>query len=649
MVFGRLQRALKGRRQPSAPARQSSATDVPATLALAVSHHQRGEIAEAEILYRRILDQQPDNFDALHLRGVVQHQTGRHQAAIESIRAAIAAKPREAAAYSNLGLALRAVGSLDEALASYDAALAIEPDHVEALLNRADVLQAQRRFEDALAGFKRATMLRPDDASAHFGCGNALVALQRHEEAVASYDCAVALDPARADAFNNRGNALLRLRRYGEALASFDDALALRPAFLEAHNNRGSALLYLKRPAEALASCERSLELEPDYAQALLNRGNALEALQRPVEALASLDRAVAIDPEFAQAWRNRANTLLAVGRPDDALASFRRASALSPDDPAIRYNEGLCRLLLGDFANGLPLYESRWQDEQLPRARREYGQPPWSGHEEIEGRTILLHAEQGLGDTIQFSRYAELVAARGARVVLEVPPALKRLLAALRGVHQVLAIGESLPSFDCHCPLLSLPLAFATRLETIPAMIPYVASDSRKVSEWRTRLGDSPRPRVGLAWSGSTVHTNDRNRSLPLSIMVGLVGPEAQFVSLQPDVRVSDEDVLHARGELLHFGRDLRDFTDTAALVELMDLVVTVDTAVAHLAGAMGKPVWILLPLNPDWRWLLDRDDSPWYRSARLFRQTTIGDWEGVIERVGIELRRRFRRDAGR
>jgi hypothetical protein len=278
-----------------------------------------------------------------------------------------------------------------------------------------------------------------------------------------------------------------------------------------------------------------------------------------------------------------------------------------------------------------------------LANVRRDFAQPLWLGEFDIAGKTVLLHAEQGLGDTIQFCRYAEKVAARGASVLMEVPPALLSLLAQVEGVRQLIGRGEPLPPFDCHCPLLSLPLAFDTRSDSIPAQVPYLRSEPERVGAWRRRLGDGKLPRVGLAWSGSATHLNDTNRSIPLEDFARVVCPEAQFVSLQKDVRAADERVLIGRRDVRHLGSELQDFADTAAVIELMDLIVTVDTAVAHLAGAMGKAVWILLPFNPDWRWLLDRDDSPWYPSARLFRQTAHGDWSEVVARLSVELRARL------
>jgi hypothetical protein len=303
-------------------------------------------------------------------------------------------------------------------------------------------------------------------------------------------------------------------------------------------------------------------------------------------------------------------------------------------------WNEALLRLLTGDFSRGWAKYEWRWRNESLALSTRNFSQPLWLGAEAIDGKTILLHSEQGLGDTIQFCRYVPLVAARGARVILEVERPLHEIMTNLAGATEVISKGDALPDFDFHCPLLSLPLAFGTHLETIPSLTSYLRAPGQTLKHWQARLGPKARPRIGLVWSGRPAHKNDQNRSISLRSLLPLLDIEATFVSLQKDVRSDDAAVLKECNDVLHFGDELKDFSDTAALILQLDLVISVDTSVAHLAGALGEPVWILLPYNPDWRWLLDRDDSPWYPSARLFRQQQIGNWAGVIDQVKNELR---------
>ena len=410
--------------------------------------------------------------------------------------------------------------------------------------------------------------------------------------------------------------------------------------------NRGNALHELKRFEEALASYDRALALRPDYVEALANRGVTLHELKRFEEALASYDRALAVRPDYAEAFVNRGVTLHELKRFEEALASYDRAIALRPDYAQAHYNEAVCRMLIGDFDRGWQKLEWGWETEQLKNLKRKFSQPLWLGSDEIAGKTILLHGVHGFGDTIQFCRYVPLVVERGARVILEVQEPLRELMGTLPGAAQIVSRGEPLPDFDLHCPLLSLPLAFGTRPATIPSQTPYLRASPRAVTDWNARLGPRHRPRIGLAWSGRPEHNNDHNRSMRLSTLLSpLAGFDATYVSLQPEVRADDAPVLQGRGDILHFGEDLKTYADTAALIANLDLVISVDTSVAHLAGALAKPVWILLPFIPDWRWLLDRDDSPWYPTARLFRQDETRGWDSVMARVHAALDEYLRR----
>jgi tetratricopeptide (TPR) repeat protein len=333
-------------------------------------------------------------------------------------------------------------------------------------------------------------------------------------------------------------------------------------------------------------------------------------------------------------------NACLAKRDMERAIAHYEKARTLRPDHPQAGLNEALCRLLLGDFEQGLKLYEYRWKNEKLLDLHASaYDRPQWQGKESLRGKTILLEAEQGFGDTLQFCRYAELLAADGATVLLRVPEALGTLLADIKGVTRLLVDGDALPPFDFHCSLMSLPLACGTTLQTIPAPRAYVRCSEAAAARWRDMLGERRGLRIGLAWSGKPSHSNDRNRSMRLADIVRHLGGLAQLVSLQKEIRAVDRPVLEEHPEILHFEDSIRDFSDTAGLVANMDLVLSVDTSIAHLAGAMGKPLWVMLPFTPDWRWLLDRSDSPWYPTARLFRQSTARDWNGVLEAVAAEL----------
>jgi tetratricopeptide (TPR) repeat protein len=656
------------------------ATEVAEFMGTGLKHHQAGRLAEAEACYRHVLAGQPNHADALHLLGVVAHQTGRHDLAIELIGQAIKRNGRNPNYLYNLGVTLQDHGKPAEAVAAYREAIRIKPDYAEAFKNQGDALRELRRLEEALASYQKALAFRPVYAEACNNRGVVLRELGRLEEALASYDTALAFRPDYAEALNNRGNALKDLKRPAEALSAYDKVLALRPGHAEACNNRGVALQELKRPAEALGSYDQALALRPDYAEALNNRGNALKELDRLDEALSSFDRALVLAPRHAEAFYNRGNALQELWRPDEALASFDRALALKPDhaeacnnrgnalrelkrfDEALasseralalrpdyapaHWNEALYRLLMGDFERGWEKYEWRWALADALWgfvSTPAFAQPAWDGTEDVGGKTILLHAEQGLGDTIQFCRYVPLVAEKGANVILAVQPSLKRLLTGFAEVQAVVGQDEEQPAFDLHCPLLSLPRAFRTRLETIPPPhAPGVPPELTKA--WEARLRRDGTPRVGIVWSGRQTHKHGRHRSIPLRAMLGLLDLPIELVSLQKEVHGDDQGVLDAHAaDIAHFGPALTDFMETAALVSLMDVVITIDTAVAHLACSLGRPTWILLPFVPDWRWLLEREDSPWYPTARLFRQPAIGDWNTVMQEVVGGLRQRF------
>ena len=488
----------------------------------------------------------------------------------------------------------------------------------------------------------------------HFGALHLLALVQsylgKREMALANYDGALALSPGSAEALSNRGLTLHELKRFDEAMASYDRALALRPNFAAGHYNRGNTLNALNRLEEALASFDRALALRPDYVEAHHNRGNTLKGLRRFEEALASYDRALALQPNLPEALSNRGLTLRELQRFEEALASYDRAVKLRPDFAEAHNNEAWCRLLIGDFDRGWEKNEWRWKTEQLKNARRNFTQPLWRGSNEIAGKTILLHAEQGFGDTIQFCRYVPLVLKCGARVVLEVPKPLHALMSTLPGDAQIVSRGDPLPEFEYQCPLMSLPLAFKTTLSNIPANIPYLKTIPDKSHFWRRKLGASDKLRVGLVWSGGfrpnqpeLWHVNQR-RNIPLAKFAPLKHTDIEFYSLQKGQPAETElaEMIRHKWDgphIVDFTSLLNDFSDTAALVENLDLVISVDTSAAHLAGAIGKPAWILNRFDTDWRWLLDRTDSPWYPTVKLYRQETVGNWDVVIQRIKDDL----------
>ena len=402
----------------------------------------------------------------------------------------------------------------------------------------------------------------------------------------------------------------------------------------------GRALMARAEPEPALEAFERALAIRPDDLTAIANRAGALLALGRPAEALADYDRVLAARPDLADVHNNRAAALCELGRYEAALAAFDLAIGLALQDPDALWNKSLTLLRLGRYQEGWRLYENRKRKRE-PLGARTYPQPAWTGAEPLAGRTVFLHWEQGFGDTLQFIRYAPELARRGARVAVSVQEPLVRLLKQLEPEIAVLGPHQRPAEFDYHAPLMSLPLAFGTRLETIPAS-PRLAPEPALAFAWAERLGPPGKPRVGLAWRGSPGHVHDRGRSIPLGMLKPLIAPEADWISLQKDVSEIERESL-ATFRIRDVADALTDFAETAALIGGLDLVITVDTAVAHLAGVMGKPVWILLPFNPDWRWLVGRNDSPWHPSARLFRQPAPGDWEAAIDSVRQALAEAF------
>jgi tetratricopeptide (TPR) repeat protein len=616
-----------------------------ADLAAALAAHQSGRFSEAEALYDTILSRTPDHFDASHMLGVLALQTGRAEMGIERLSRAVALRPGNALAHFNLGKGLHTQGRLEEALVQYDRAVAAQPDHVEAHLGRGAVLQALRRFDEALGCYDAVIRLRPDYGAAHHNRGLILSELGRHQDALASHEQAVRLQPNDPDTHFQHGNLLRQVGRPGDALASYERAIALRPAHAEAWSNRGALLRGFGEYDEALASQEKAIALRPDYAEAHTNRGATLREMARTQEALRAFDQAIALNPGLAEVCSNRAVVLMEMKRFEEAQASLEKAIALKPDLPGAFWNLGLLNLTLGRYEEGWRLFEWRKRlehaigDRPVPR-------PLWTGAEPLEGRSIFLHWEQGYGDTIQFCRYVPIVRALGATVILSVQEPLRTLIARMDPAVPVLGPIDMPDPVDYHCPMMSLPHALGTTLETIPDAIPYLLADEEKVAAWRARLAEAVGLKVGLVWAGGAreemphLMMADARRSITLSAYAPLAAvPNVTFVSLQKGPPAAQSAQPPRRMVLRDWTGELHDFDDTAALVQALDLVITVDTAVAHVAGALGKPVWVLSRFDNCWRWLEDRSDSPWYPTARVFRQKVMGQWAPVIDAVAEAL----------
>ena len=607
---------------------------------------QQGRLAEAGEAFVAALRAEPGNALAHHLLGIVQLQTGAPEAGLENLHRSIALNPNDPVFHGNLANALRDAGAPEAALTSYGRALALNPDFIDALANRAMVLGGLGRLEAALADCDRAVRLAPAHPMMHTARGHVLMGMGRPGEAAASFDTALRLAPGEPELWSLHGEALALAGRREQAVGSFERALSLGGEGTKLRLNLGEALWALGRSHDALAQYDRAIVLDPGLAQAWANRGATLRLLDRHDEALEALSRAIALDPAAADHLFNRGVVLRDLGRNEQACADQHAALALQPDFHLAKLSAAYAHLALGQFERGWALYEARWQG---PEGYALADIPMWSGQEPLEGKTILLRGEQGLGDTLQFCRYATKVKARGARVVLEVPAPLVRLLNGVEGVDAVIEHTLSPPPVDYQALLMSLPFAFGTRLETIPDETPYLAADPTEVARWEARLGPRTRPRVGLVWSGGFrdepgLRWTNARRNIAVERLAPLKGAEVDFISLQKgEPGESEFKALKAQGwdgpDILEVMDQISDFADTAALVQALDLVIAVDTSTAHLAGALGKPVWILNRYDSCWRWLTDRDDSPWYPSVRLFRQRRMNDWDEVVARVRAEL----------
>jgi tetratricopeptide (TPR) repeat protein len=713
-----------------------------ADLQNAIALHQRGQLVEAEQIYRNILRVEPDHSGATHLLGVVLTQRRQHLEGERLIAHALVINPHDPIALNNRGIALRELKRFDEALASYDKAIALKPDYAEAFNNRGNALKELKRFDEALASYDKAIALKPDYAEAFNNRGNALKELKRlgealasydrvivlkpdnaealnirgialmelkrldealasydkaialnpdyveafnnrgvalrelkrPDEALASYDKAVALKPDYAEAFHNRGNALMGLKRLDEALASYDKAISLKPDYVEAINNRGVALkelkrfdealvsfnkaialdyvealnnrgvalMELKRLDEALASCDKAIALKADYVEALNNRGNALMGLKRLDEALASYEKAISLKPDYADAFNNRGIALRELKRPDEALASFETAIALKPDYADGYLNRALIKLLVGQYKEGWADYEWRWEAKTWLSARPNVKVPTWQG-EDLSGRHLLVFTEQGLGDVIQFARYLPLLARHKCKITFLVPPNLARLLGPSFHPLEVVSEIRGTSGIDYQAPLMSLPHRFNIELSSIPNKVPYLKAEPELEASYKSRIGASCF-KVGIAWQGNPNGRIDEGRSIPLERFIPLAGiPGVRLISLQKHVGLDQlatlpKDVgIESLGNELDNGPDA--FCDTAAVMNSLDLIITSDTSIAHLAGALGRPTWVALKYVPDWRWMLDRDDSPWYPTLRLFRQSQRDDWMQVFSNIEREL----------
>jgi len=587
-----------------------------------------GDAEGAEACLKAVFGTAPQDADALHLLGLAAYRRGLHAEACAAIAAAVARRPEVALYRANFGRVLAAAGRLEEAESALRGALATAPEDADLHYDLGLARARLGRTAEAAAAYRAAIAFRPAHAEAHNNLGAALAALGEAGAAEECYRASLRHAPGLAAAEANLGALLCRLGRWDEAEAALRRALAAVRDFPEALNSLGTALAARRASAEAEECYRSALALDPNYAEVHNNLGTLLEAEGRFAEAEQALGEALRLRPDYAEAASNLGNVLVALGRLDEAERAYLLALRLRPGEAESEYNLGVALLSAGRLREGWAGYERRW--DRRGAARRDFAAPLWDG-EELGERTLLVHAEQGLGDTIQFCRFLPLLRAR--HIIFEAPKPLARLFAGQRLATRVVASGDPLPPFDVHCPLMSLPHRLVTTLETIPAAIPYLAADPGLVASWAARLALLPGVKVGLVWAGNPDFAADARRSIDPALLSPLLDlPGANFVSLQVRARSPAPTLADWTGEI-------EDFADTAALVAALDLVIGVDTASVHLAGALGKPVWLLNRFDSCWRWLRDRPDSPWYPTLRQFRQASPGDWAGVIGAVRSAL----------
>jgi tetratricopeptide (TPR) repeat protein len=597
--------------------------------------HQAGKINEAIEGYLSLVESFPYDSRLQYLLGTAASQVGKYDLALLWLNRSLDGAPNNPQAHNNLGVTLNSINQPYEAIESYDRAIALNPDYAEAFYNKGNTLKDIGKLNDALESYDRAIALQSDHFDAYNNRGFVFQKLNLLDEALKNYDKAIAIKPDYAETLNNYGAALKSLGQFNNAVNAFKRAIEIAPKYAQAHNNLGVTLNSINQPYEAIESYDRAIALNPDYAEAFYNKGNTLKDIGKLNDALESYDRAIALQSDHFDAYNNRGRILKELNQFDKALESYDRAIALKPDYAEALLNKSIVQLLLGNFKEGWENYEWRWSGSSLKGDKRNFNQPLWTGNKPIQGKTILVYGEQGLGDIIQFSRYIPLLHQLGSKIIFEVPESLLSIMKCLDKYCTLITTGKPLPDFDTYTPLMSLPLAFKTEISSIPSASSYLQIDEAIKNNWTRKLGPRKRMRIGLAWAGNSINENDKRRSINFELFRTLFNLPLDFYSLQKECLESDKIIMNSISNFYNHQKDLYDFSDTAALIHHLDLVISVDTSVAHLAGALGKNVWILIPFSPDFRWMTKRSDSPWYPNATLFRQPQIYNWKNLIEEI--------------
>ena len=626
---------------------QINAADYHAYYNLGNAFRLNGQSEEAIDSYQKVIHINPYFADAFQNLGIVFQSRGEVDEAIGCFQKVIQLNPDFSHAYINLANIFRDKAQFDEAMTFYHKAIELDPDNAGAYCYMGLILQNKGQLDEAIAFYHKAIELDPDILGAYCNLGVILQSKGQPDEAITWYQRAIKRTPNYADAYYNLGTVFQDKGEFDKAISCYQKAIQLNPRFYNAYSNLGNILRDKGQLDEAMTFYQKTIELNPSHAGAYCNIGLIFQNRGQLDQATNSYQKAIESNPHMATAFNNMGTAFQDKGQLDEAMTFYQRALQIDSNYAIAHFHVALLLLLTGDFKNGWQEYEWRWKTKDF--GTRNFEQPLWDGSD-ITGRTILLYSEQGIGDTIQFIRYAPLVAQRGAKVIVECRKELKSLLQNVEGVNAIVAYGEQRRDFDLHCPLLTLPLIFDTTLEAIPVEIPYIKVNASSIQKWKDKVkNDSSQLKIGLVWAGAPGYKRDEKRSFSLEIFspfAHLTG--VTFYSLQKG-KAAEQGKNSPEGmKITDYTDEIQDFLDTAAFVENLDLVISVDTAVAHLAGALGKPVWTLIPFAPDWRWLLNREDSPWYPTMRLFRQPSPGDWQSVINNVLKEIEK-FIRDENR
>lgn len=599
---------------------------------------QGGQLAEAKKQGNKLLKLLPKHPILLTCLGGIAVTEERFDEAVSLFKQSLEIASEQATALSYLSIVYLQQKKFKASMRCINEAIEVNPEYAEAHANKGNILKAQKRYEEALKCYEKSLALKPDVVDTQYNLGLLCADLKQYQQSANYFKQVVTSESRDAHSLHLYAEVLLNIDDYQESIKFFDASIALNGSGPSTWEGRGLVHLKLQQFDLARDDFMHVIKAEPKNANAYNNLGVALRELGQHEDALAAYDTAIALDKGDAKTLTNKGILLVDMHRYEDAFDCYEQGMRIGPDCYENHWNKAILHLLTGDYTQGWSLYESRWKSI-FKEGLRSYSQPLWLGDESIAGKTLFIYPEQGFGDYIQFCRYVTDVEKLGATVVLEVKTPLLPLMQTFKGNVNLIEAGSSLPDFDYHCPIMSLPLAFKTQQETIPAHIPYLYADEKKAESWAKRLGDKTKPRVGLVWSGSTAHRHDRYRSVALETLSPIFASDFEFHALQNEMREHDVTALNEINNIETHEDDLNDFSDTAALIDQMDLVITVDTSVAHLAGAMGKECWVLLAHSPDFRWLTDRTDSPWYPTVTLFRQPEYKDWTSVINTLTERL----------